>query len=348
MSLHLDKDPWLAVNFSMFFPGIGQFYAGNYLRAILFFNGQIFWLIMTGWNIFSAKGNTVTGFFYLGMAILVYLSNILDAHLGVYYPRRQQILEKIPRKSKNLWFGIFVTRILPGLGHLYLQKSVIGLGLLTATLILLSLNNIFPQLLLITPLIAAIATYHTYHVFPHHSQGKHRLIVAMAGIIFLLGVMGNYFPQWLDQRFEKFIIPSKSMQPTLQINDIVFVSKSANYVPQQKDIVVFTPSENIKVFDPDFSDYYIKRIIGTPGDVVEVKQGKVYINNQPLQESYIAESPQYQWKSPTIPPNHYIVLGDNRNDSLDSHYWGLLPREVIVGKAYKIGWPPHRIQAIAP
>ncbi|MEA5533865.1 signal peptidase I [Crocosphaera sp. XPORK-15E] len=348
MSINLDKDPWLAVNFSMFFPGIGQFYAGNYLRGILFLNGQILLLIIATWNIFGAKGNTVTGFICLVIALLVYFGNIVEAYLGVYYPRREQILEKIPRKYKKLWFAIFITRFLPGLGHLYLQKSVIGLILLTASLILLSLNNIFPELLLIPPLIAAIATYHTYRVFPEHSQIKHRIIIIMTGIIFLISVMGNYFPQWLDQRFQKFIIPSESMQPTLQINDIVFVSKSPNYVPQQKDIVVFTPSENIKVFDPDFADYYIKRIIGTPGDIVEVKQGKVYINNQPLQESYIAESPRYQWKSPTIPPNHYIVLGDNRNDSLDSHYWGLLPREVIVGKAYKIGWPPHRIQAIAP
>lgn len=348
MSLEIDKDPWLAVNLSMFFPGIGQFYTGHYLRAIIFLTTQIFLLTMMGWHIFSAKGNTITGFIYLIAVIGVYLGNILDAHLGVYTQHKDKILEKIPRKSKNLWFAICVTRILPGLGHLYVQKPIVGLILLTASLILLRLDDLFPKLWLFTASLAAIATYHTYFVFPRRASLQKRSVIAMmTGIIFCLSVIGNYFPQWLDQRFEKFIIPSESMQPTLQVNDMVFVSKSAHYVPQQGDIVVFTPSDNLKQIDADVSNYYIKRIIGTPGDIVTVKQGNVYVNNQRLQEPYLAEPPQYQLASGLISPDHYLVLGDNRNYSLDSHIWGLLPRNVIIGKAYKIGWPPHRIQAIA-
>lgn len=348
MSIEIDKDPWLAVNLSMFFPGIGQFYAGHYLRGIIFFNTQIFLLIMMLWHLLGARGNTVTGLIYLGLVIIVYFGNILDAHLGIYYQRQDQLLEKIPRKHKNLWFAICVSRVLPGLGHLYLQQSVIGLVLLASSLILLRLDDLFPKFWLLTSLVAAIATYHTYLVFPRRPFQRRSLIALMSAIVFCLGVVGNYFPQWLDQRFEKFIIPSQSMQPTLQVGDMVFVSKSSHYVPQRGDIIVFTPSENIKEVDSDVSDYYIKRIIGTPGDILEVTQGKVYVNRQPLQESYIAEPPDYQLISNVIPPDNYIVLGDNRNNSLDSHFWGLLPKDVIVGKAYKIGWPPHRIQAIAP
>ncbi|MEM8781122.1 MAG: signal peptidase I, partial [Cyanobacteria bacterium P01_G01_bin.49] len=334
---------------SMFFPGIGQFYAGNYLRGVIFFNAQIFLLFMTVWHIFSPQGNTVTGFICLGIAIIVYLVNILDAHVGVYYRRQDKTLEKIPRKHKNLWFAVSVSRVLPGLGHLYLQKSVIGLILLTVSLIFLRLDDLIPKLWLLTPIIAAIATYHTYTVFPRRGNlQKRSLIALMTGIIFCMGVIGNYFPQWLDQRFEKFIIPSESMLPTLQVGDMVFVNKSPNYVPQKGNIVVFTPSEDIRKFDAEIADYYIKRIIGTPGDVIEVKQNQVYINSQPLQEPYIVEPPQYTFEPIVVPRDYYIVFGDNRNNSLDSHFWGLLPRDVIVGKAYKIGWPPHRIQAIAP
>jgi signal peptidase I len=347
VNTHYSKDPWLAVNLSMFFPGIGQFYAGNYLQGFLFFNGQIFLLVMTYWHIFSAKGNTVIGLICFFLAIFIYLSNLIEAHLSVYYQRNDPNLEKIPRKHKNIWFAICVSRILPGLGHLYGQKTIIGLLLLTASLILSSLSNFFSPLLLITPLLYAIATYHTYVIFPQqHSAWKKSLIMIMTSLIFGLGIIGNYYPQWLENRFERFIIPSISLQPTLQINDIVFVRKSPNYVPQKGDIVVFTPSENIKAADSDVSDYYIKRIIATAGNEVEVKQGKVYLNNKPLQEPYIAESPEYELNSLIIPENHYLVFGDNRNNSFDSHIWGLLPKDVIVGQAYKIGWPPQRIQPL--
>ena len=83
-------------------------------------------------------------------------------------------------------------------------------------------------------------------------------------------------------------------------------------------------------------------MIGLPGETVEVKRGQVYINGQPLQEDYIAEAPQYQWGPVKIPARHYVVLGDNRNNSYDSHYWGFVPRELIIGKAISIYWPPER------
>ncbi len=341
------KDPWLAVNLSMFFPGLGQFYAGNYLQGFLFFNGQILWLVLTVWHMFAAKGNTVTGFICLGMTIIFYFISLIEAHLSVYKKRNDPNLEKIPRKHKNLWFAIFITRILPGLGHLYLQRPIIGLLILTTTLLITGIDDFYSNLLLITPLIISLTLYHTYLIFPDRSSNKRwSLVVIMTGIIFILGVSLNYYPQWLEKRFDKFLIPSKSMQPTLQINDIVFVKKSSHYVPKIGDIVVFTPSENIKKADPDVSDHYIKRIIATPGKKVKIQQGQVYLNNTPIQEPYITESPQYQLKSKIIPADHYFVLGDNRNNSFDSHVWGLLPKDVIVGQAYKIGWPPKRIQSL--
>ncbi len=340
------KDPWLAVNLSMFFPGLGQFYAGNYLQGFLFFNGQILWLILTFWHIFAAKGNTSTGFICLGIATLFYFSSLIEAHLSVYKSRNDPNLEKIPRKHKNLWFAIFITRLLPGLGHLYLQKQTIGLLFLTASLIVLVIDDFYANFLLISPLITALTVYHLYLIYSRRHNNKRLLIIIMTTIIFILGVMVNYYPQWLEKRFDKFIIPSESMKPTLQVNDIVFVKKSPNYVPKMGDVVVFKPSENIKKADSDVSKYYIKRIIATPGNEVEIKQGRVYVNGTPIQEAYIAESPQYQLKSTIIPANHYLVLGDNRNDSFDSHIWGLLPKDVIVGQAYKIGWPPKRIQSL--
>lgn len=125
-----------------------------------------------------------------------------------------------------------------------------------------------------------------------------------------------------------------SMRPTLDDGEFVLVSKF-NYKlsnVQRGDIIVFH-------FPMDPSQELIKRVIGLPGDQVHVKDGVVYINNQALDEPYIAAPPAYTsiWN---VPEDRLFVLGDNRNDSSDSHSWGYLPFENVVGKAVLIYWPP--------
>jgi signal peptidase I len=128
-------------------------------------------------------------------------------------------------------------------------------------------------------------------------------------------------------------IPSGSMEPTLQINDRLMIDKvSYDFTPPQRgDIVVFNPTPTLEA--QHFHDAFIKRIIGLPGDTVEVKGGQVLVNNHPLRENYLAAKPNYQWGSVKVPADSYLVLGDNRNDSYDSHYWGFVPRDRLIGRA---------------
>lgn len=344
------KDPWLSVNFSMFFPGIGQLYAGKFLRGLLWMISEIILIIYALVSIFSPQGKLVTGLICLFLSLVIYLTNILDAHLCVYYQYKNEICEKIPRKRKNPWFAVFASRILPGLGQLYNQNSVLGLVFLSASLIFLQLEGSFSSLLLIPPTLAAIATYHAYVTFPYPKESfrlSHRSLVAiMVGLIFAWGLISNYIPQWIDQRLELFIIPSESMQPTLQVGDRVFVSESKTYRPQRGDIVVFRPSEELKALDPNVAEFYIKRVIAKPWEKVQIDYGIVYINDQPLEENYIAQPPNYQWGPAIVPPDQYFVLGDNRNNSFDSHAWGFLPKEDIFGNAYKIYWPVERVKSL--
>ncbi len=141
-------------------------------------------------------------------------------------------------------------------------------------------------------------------------------------------------------------IPSESMLPTLKVNDRLIVDKVSYYLnkPQRGDIVVFNPTKALE--DQNFHDAFIKRVIGLPGDRVAVRGGRVIVNDQPLRENYIQERPQYELETVTVPPDSYMVLGDNRNNSYDSHYWGFVPKEKIIGRAVVRFWPFDRLGGI--
>ncbi|WP_013321903.1 signal peptidase I [Gloeothece verrucosa] len=346
---NFSKDPWLAVNLSMFFPGMGQLYAGKLSRGFLLIVLQIFVIFYALESIFSPQGKIMTGLICLFLSVVIYGASILDALLCVYYQQEDTTGERIPRKNKNPWFAVFASRILPGLGQLYNQNVLWGMVFLSAFLICWKLEGLFPSLLSIPPTLAAIATYHAYISFPYPNQRFHlsqrSLLAIIVGLIFAWGLISSYIPIWINQKIELFIIPSESMQPTLQVGDRVFVSKSKTYQPQRGDVVVFRPSDEIKAVDPK-AEFYIKRLIGKPGDKVLIDHGIVSINDQPLKENYIAQPPNYQWGPAIIPSGQYFVLGDNRNNSFDSHAWGFLPKEDIFGQAYKIYWPMNRVKSL--
>jgi signal peptidase I len=131
-----------------------------------------------------------------------------------------------------------------------------------------------------------------------------------------------------------------SMNPTLQDGEYILVNRLAYKIghPIRGDIVVFS-------FPMDPKQDLIKRVIGLPGESISVQDGKVMINGIPLEEPYIAAPPIYNgtWE---VPDGQLFVLGDNRNESKDSHEWGLLPLENVVGRAVLIYWPPPQWQLI--
>ncbi len=140
-------------------------------------------------------------------------------------------------------------------------------------------------------------------------------------------------------------IPSDSMVPTLHTGDRLVVEKVSYYFhpPRLGDIVVFQPPEELQRRGYPKDQAFIKRIIGEPGKIVTIQAGKVYINGQPLQENYIAEPPNQPFPPVVVPENEFFVMGDNRNDSNDSRYWGFLPRKNIIGRAVFRFWPLERI-----
>lgn len=179
-----------------------------------------------------------------------------------------------------------------------------------------------------------------------------------------------------------FYIPSASMEPTLQIHDVLLVNEFEYRFeqPHRDDVVVFPPPV------PTPNDF-IKRLIGMPGDRFAIHKGTVYIDGQPQNEPYIAQKPNYElevknydiyvdgqpldptlanipprsaWTAPDrIPPGCFFMMGDNRNNSEDSHIWGFAQdggtfasgalkgqKASFTGHAFLIFWPPTRIHVL--
>ncbi|MGB2706038.1 MAG: signal peptidase I [Candidatus Omnitrophota bacterium] len=160
---------------------------------------------------------------------------------------------------------------------------------------------------------------------------------------------------------QPFKIPTSSMVPTFKPGDRIFVNK---YIygaripftnirfpklrePERGDIIVFTsPVERKK--------YLVKRLIGKPGDTVEIKKHRLWINGEPVREPQILKSIEYynrgkyglSGKYVKVPPDVYYVLGDNSMNSVDSRYWGFVPKKNLAGKVFLIHWPIRRIRVV--
>ncbi|MCC7492203.1 MAG: signal peptidase I [Fimbriimonadaceae bacterium] len=197
-------------------------------------------------------------------------------------------------------------------------------------------------------------------------------LLNMNGTLLALGIVFFVIRPFLVQAF---FIPSQSMQPTLMGNaqrkDRVLVNRYLYHLrpPERQDIIVFH-APPAALDNPERKDDYIKRLIGLPGDKVEVRGNRAYINDQPLNEPYLdpsatdasgwmAMSSAADWGPQVVPPGHYFVLGDNRNNSKDSRLWHrfvdgedrdepFLAADQVVGKAMCVFWPPQGLKLLGP
>jgi signal peptidase I len=141
-----------------------------------------------------------------------------------------------------------------------------------------------------------------------------------------------------------FHIPTESMVPTLMVKDRLLVNKLAYDLndPERGDIVLFENQQ-------DGKDPLIKRVIGLPGETLELRDGRVYVDGEPLEEPYLKRDPcrpgypkTCSFGPVTVPRNHYFMMGDNRTNSLDSRFFGPVPEDDVVGEALVRFWPVSR------
>jgi signal peptidase I len=154
----------------------------------------------------------------------------------------------------------------------------------------------------------------------------------------------------LNTATSRFQVRGASMLPTLHNGQYLVISKLTYWIrpPQRGDIIVFRPPTNP-------GEEYIKRIVGLPGEQVEIREGEVAVNGQPLDEPYV-NSPGAGSRPWTLSEGEYFVLGDNRRNSSDSRQFGPISEETIVGRAWVSYWPPeswsvvehHSYEELAP
>jgi signal peptidase I len=435
--------PWYAVNLSLLFPGLGHFHGGKLGRGLLWFGLGWGLLLLTVWSFLGANGNSQLGAACLGMGLVLWVFSVIDAY-GCLGQADPQVFRSFASQSrdretaKDLWFSVFLSQLLPGLGHLQAQRLVAGAMFLVLALLALAAATLFWPAMLALAGIMAIATAQLSWQLsvqplclndsglaqrpapvqdPGQDPGQNpaqnpattsakttatalgnalqtsaasspgepaspppgpvpmpipssatstlaspvpiqmtpapqitRRIVHQGLLLALLVLLSRSLlfgsGIWVEQWVEPFAVPSESMVPTLQVGDRILVSKSARDLPQRGSVVVFrshhTIGEGGQVVDVPESQFFVKRLVAVGGDRLKITAGQLWVNDQPQLEPYLAEAIAYELPELQVPPGELFVLGDNRNFSFDSHVWGTLPAENLVGRAYRVSWPLER------
>jgi len=301
----------------------------------------------------------VTGVVVFLVVSAIGIWNLFDAHKCA---RRQNGMEfEAARKAeKDPWLAVFLSSIIPGLGQLYIRKRLLGIVFILCSLVLLLMRRGLLVLALgLGAMFVTFVCYHAYTSSPVRREGSKRLAVTIAGVILVLGLWGYTAFPMKEHFVEAFRIPEVAeylpeglrkvpgdMAPTLRRNDRILVRKSTTYIPKRGDVVVFKSPADARV-------PLVKRVAAFGGESVEIKDGSVYINGEKTEcpglkniEYVSAEKFGVEGEVFEVPADSFFVLGDNSINSRDSREFGAISESDLIGRAYKIYWPPGRMGPI--
>ena len=262
------------------------------------------------------------------------------------------------QKKRRPIIAFVLSLLTPGLGQLYngqiKRATIFYLGMLSVVTILILSGLVSTFWGHIFVLAVAIAFFLFVMIDALHNATRLKeirirsynrwyiyLIISLISYFAIAPLIKSIVP------FKGYKVPASSMQPTLFVGDYFIVDKAfyGNKEPERKDIVVFR-------YPVDPKKEFIKRVIGLPGDKIEIQGRQVIVNDQPLEENYVFTS--HTASSPTkhnvrdhfgpliVPDRKLFVLGDNRDHSLDSRFWGFVDISDLTGKALYIYWAKDR------
>lgn len=347
------KEPWYAVCLSYILPGLGLIYAQKIAPGILMLCIEILLIVFAGCVVLM-PGMNILALPFIALAIFsVWLVNIVIAYRvsKTYNPAEA---EKERRASKDPWLSVFLTMIIPGIGHFYIGKRGIGAVLILIFLadIIIVPDNIYFKLIWI--LASALFIFMSYKSAPVNREKAYGKIGVLC-TLFVLGaiVSTSSGPLIRNFLFETALAEGNSMTPAIYPNDRFIMSKFNRDTLQRGDIIVFN-MENGGKDTPNLPDSrkisYLKRVVALEGETVEIKGGKLLINGIELAD------PRFMYNNLAsmgdiakvgnpymVPENTVFVLGDNPGNSLDSRRLGAIPKSNIHGKIVKRIFPIDRL-----
>jgi signal peptidase I len=335
------REPWIAVILSSIVSGLGQMYCGRRGRAALllaFGSGPLVLALM----LFVLPAGSIMGatiMLLIGFAIYVF--GMFDAYRCAKQANPPQF-EAVRSKAPDPWRAAFLSALLPGLGF-WIIPSLRWLGVAAplGMLIVSAIAGSGSGLNIAYEIVAMGLVYASYR------SAAVRGASSTAILIYALFVAVPAFlrPLLREHVVQAFRTPAESMRPTLHIGDCFLAWKLGHRIPSRGEIWAFR-------FPPDPSETFVKRVIALPGERVEIRNKVVYVDDRPLNEPYAIHTDpntrpagydERDFFGPvTVKPYDLFMMGDNRDNSNDSRYWGLLPSKLLIGRAYKIYWPLSR------
>jgi signal peptidase I len=349
----LSKEPWLAASLSLLIAGAGQVYTRHVVAAVLFFAGSTVLSTATVWTFFSASCGSWEAVAAAALATLALsFAAVVHAHRSARKSNSPEA-EHLRKSVKDPWLAVFLTSILPGVGHLYLRRIGVGILLILGTVALEFLRPLHrnPWLFLVQFAYTALACLLVWRVAPKaRRRGWKPLLIllvlgALADLVGIAGILD------IERTYVgHFVVRSTGMVPTLQLRDLVLARKASIDSLHRGDLVVYH-----LLFPGGPDRVYISRLVAFAGETVECKDGGVFVDGKRLVEGvfgrlHYASPPAHvtaeEGKPYTVPKDSIFILGDNSADSLDGRYIGGLPAEDILGCAYKRVLPLSRFGPI--
>ncbi len=346
------KEPWLAASLSLELPGVGQMYAGAWVAGLLFLVGALALSVAAQVLVFAPRGSYLAAGLLLLALIALWILNIVVAHRCARKANSAEA-EAARHEAKDPYLAVFLTRIMPGIGHLYLRRWWLGAGLILVTMALWVVGGRFLVAgLFFFPLYRAGACLLAYVAGPpERRRGRAGIAgICVLGLACGLAVLVTAFG-FRHFLIHAFRVPGGSMSPTIRSGDRILVWKPP-FTPRRGDVVVH--------LNPwDRSVRYVHRVAAVEGETIEFKGDGIYVNGAMLTEgafgrlryepAHVPPNTEHfadEGHPYTVPPGHLFMVGDNVARSFDSRLHGPVPVNDVVGKAYKRYWPLDRVGPI--